>query len=72
MDEKEKRQLSHVSNVRPDEAQMEAKILRARGALVQTSTREARSNQRRLLATVDAAWSDLLKFNQLQVSLLGL
>ena len=69
MDEKEKRQHSHVSNIRADEAEMEAKVLRARGAIVQTSTREARSNQRRLLATVDAAWSDLLKFNQLQVSL---
>jgi histone-lysine N-methyltransferase SETD1 len=67
MDEKEKRQHSHVANIRADEAEMEAKILRARGAIVQTSTREARSNQRRLLATVDAAWSDLLKFNQLQV-----
>lgn len=42
--------------------------LRARTtvATTQQATREARSNQRRLLATVDVAWSDLLKFNQLQ------
>ena len=43
-----------------------SKELRARIPTTQQSTREARSNQRRLLASVDAAWSDLVKFNQLQ------
>lgn len=43
-----------------------AKVLRTRIPTTQQATREARSNQRRLLATVDVAWSDLLKFNQLQ------
>lgn len=65
MDDNEKRQHSHVANVRSEEDN--PKHLRARGAIAQTSTREARSYQRRLLATADAAWSDLLKFNQLQV-----
>ena len=37
-------------------------------ATTQQLTREARSNQRRLLATVDSALTDLLKFNQLKVS----
>jgi histone-lysine N-methyltransferase SETD1 len=71
MDVYEKARLSHVSNTSVNSAQNEdediPKQLRARQATTQQSTREARSNQRRLLATVDAAWSDLLKFNQLQV-----
>lgn len=72
MDIQEKRQHSHVANAGKTGEEMEGdKPLRARGAIASSttsSTREARSNQRRLLATVDAAWSDLLKFNQLQVS----
>lgn len=66
MDINEKWAHSHVTNVGEAE-ELAQKELRARGAVAQQSNREARSNQRRLLATVDAAWSDLLKFNQLQV-----
>jgi len=47
------------------------KITRARQlTTTQQLTREARSNQRRLLATVDSALTDLLKFNQLKVRLI--
>jgi histone-lysine N-methyltransferase SETD1 len=68
MDDNEKRQHSHVANVKPDDVDPKQQ-LRARAAIAATSTREARSYQRRLLATADAAgWSDLLKFNQLQVN----
>lgn len=66
MDVDEKWAHSHVTNAGEQEEAAQ-KELRARGAVAQQSNREARSNQRRLLATVDAAWSDLLKFNQLQV-----
>ncbi|RWS14882.1 histone-lysine N-methyltransferase SETD1-like protein [Dinothrombium tinctorium] len=71
MDSKEKAQHSYVNKSREakrlDESDHEqSKQLRARMPTAQQSTREARSNQRRLLASVDAAWSDLLKFNQLQ------
>ncbi|CAG2165548.1 unnamed protein product [Oppiella nova] len=70
MDVFEKIRLSHVSNASLNTTNNDdedvPKQLRARQTGTQQSTREARSNQRRLLATVDAAWSDLLKFNQLQ------
>lgn len=69
MDAYEKNRLSYVRNL-DEEAEEIPKGLRARQTAIQQSTREARSNQRRLLATVDASWiaqSDLLKFNQLQV-----
>ncbi|KAI1291695.1 Histone-lysine N-methyltransferase SETD1 [Halotydeus destructor] len=67
MDIDEKWKHSHVTNVARNEDGTEVtKDPRARAAGAQQSNREARSNQRRLLATVDAAWSDLLKFNQLQ------
>ncbi|XP_054166399.1 histone-lysine N-methyltransferase SETD1-like isoform X5 [Oppia nitens] len=69
MDFWEKVRMSHVSNTSLNTTNNEdndlPKQLRAR-QVGTGSTREARSNQRRLLATVDAAWSDLLKFNQLQ------
>lgn len=73
MDFWEKKRLSHVSNTSVNSCPNNndddlPKQIRARQVGTQQSTREARSNQRRLLATVDAAWSDLLKFNQLQVS----
>ena len=72
MDIYEKLRLSHVSNTTANTSLNDdediPKQIRARQIGTQQSTREARSNQRRLLATVDAAWSDLLKFNQLQVS----
>lgn len=69
MDIYEKYKLSHVTNAptNEDKDNDAPKQLRARQTTTQQSTREARSNQRRLLASVDAAWSDLLKFNQLQV-----
>ena len=71
MTDKEKEKSSYVVNA-AHEADEEnenddlSKALRARVPTTQQATREARSNQRRLLATVDVAWSDLLKFNQLQ------
>jgi histone-lysine N-methyltransferase SETD1 len=66
MDIEEKWAHSHVTNKDDESEALLQKQIRARGAANQQSTREARSNQRRLLASVDAAWSDLLKFNQLQ------
>ena len=74
MTDKEKEKSSYVVNQVQENADEEnenedsAKVLRARmPTSTQQSTREARSNQRRLLATLeDVAWSDLLKFNQLQ------
>ncbi|RWS29179.1 histone-lysine N-methyltransferase SETD1-like protein [Leptotrombidium deliense] len=69
MDMKEKALNSHVNDNRKRhfvDDDDDTKQLRARMPTTQQSTREARSNQRRLLASVDAAWSDLLKFNQLQ------
>lgn len=61
----EKIKFSHVMA----NAEDEAKNARARKvASKQQQSREARSNQRRLLATADFAITDLLKFNQLKVS----
>lgn len=71
MTDKEKAKSSYVVNATQEaeegnENEDSSKALRARVPTTQQATREARSNQRRLLATVDVAWSDLLKFNQLQ------
>lgn len=66
----EKRQHSYCANPPGQEKEKDdTKPVRARGIVGQTSSREARSNQRRLLTVADSAWSDLLKFNQLQVRL---
>lgn len=64
MDDNEKRQHSHVASVTTE---VDPK-LRARTAIAQTSTREARSYQRKLLASAELAQSELCKFNLLQVS----
>ena len=71
MTDKEKAKSSYVVNATQgaeegNENEDSLKAPRARVPTTQQATREARSNQRRLLATVDVAWSDLLKFNQLQ------
>lgn len=71
MTDKEKAKSSYVVNATQEadeenENEDSTKVLRTRMPTTQQATREARSNQRRLLATVDVAWSDLLKFNQLQ------
>lgn len=67
MSTSEKQKHSYLTSTTSIDDANESKQLRARMPTTQQSTREARSNQRRLLASVDAAWSDLLKFNQLQV-----
>ena len=70
MDTVEKRKHSYLtSNTSNLDQSNNPKQLRARIVTTQQSTREARSNQRRLLTCVDAAWSDLVKFNQLQVAI---
>lgn len=66
LDSSEKQRYSHVTNAPAEDSN---KTIQARQvATAQQTTREARSNQRRLLATFDAALTDLLKFNQLKVS----
>ncbi|XP_074605306.1 SET domain containing 1 isoform X2 [Brevipalpus obovatus] len=62
----EKMKFSYLTSTTSVADESSSKRLRARMPTTQQSTREARSNQRRLLASVDAAWSDLIKFNQLQ------